>query len=166
MKNGLEEHYVIKDNKNGLFMLKAKVLDHMTGSKLHVLWMGGSYLYRSIEEWKDQDVIVCGNMSYNSDYHSYHMQNPVVFDHNIDCNLRVYPVYKKMSGISEEFMLSTIQKALSSYEQPEFIPKEYLDKYHLLTRMEAVKQLHNPDSMEKLEAAQKRMVYERLLTFA
>ena len=32
--------------------------------------------------------------------------------------------------------------------------------------MEAVKQLHNPDSMEKLEAAQKRMVYERLLTFA
>lgn len=157
---------VIKDNKNGLFMLKAKVLDHMTGSKLHVLWMGGSYLYRSIEEWKDQDVIVCGNMVYNSDYHSYHMQNPVVFDHNIDCNLRVYPVYKKMSGISEEFMLSTIQKALSSYDQPEFIPKEYLDKYHLLTRMEAVKQLHNPDSMEKLEAAQKRMVYERLLTFA
>lgn len=155
-----------KTNSGGIFMLKAKLYDDVTGKKLNIVWMGGSYLYRIITEWEYGKVIACGEMRYNEEFHSFHMANPVVFSDRIEQNLRVYPVYRKMSGISEEFMEDTIKKALKAEEQKEIIPENILKKYHLMGRMEALRELHHPKSMDTLNQAQKRMTYEELFTFA
>ena len=65
---------ISKENKNNLFMLKAKVYDDITEKKLNIVWMGGSYLYNIITNWIDSQVIVAGELTYNEEYHSFHMQ--------------------------------------------------------------------------------------------
>lgn len=157
---------ISKENKNNLFMLKAKVYDDITEKKLNIVWMGGSYLYNIITNWIDSQVIVAGELTYNEEYHSFHMANPLVFSDRIEKNLRVMPIYRKMSGISDEFMTDTIRKSLSLVQQEEIIPEDILNKYHLMGRMEAVRELHYPKTMQTLQKAQQRMVYEKLYTFA
>lgn len=157
---------VSKEKKNNIFMMKAKVYDDITDKKLNVIWMGGSYLYNIIENWIDCQVVVAGELTYNDEYRSFHMANPLVFSDRIERNLRVMPIYKKMSGISDEFMQETIKKALNLVQQDEVLPKEILNKYHLMGRMEAVRELHYPKSMETLTKAKQRMVYEKLYQFA
>lgn len=157
---------ISKDKKNNLFMLKAKVMDSVSGKKLNVVWMGGSYLYNIITNWIGSPVIVAGEMTYHNEYHSFHMINPLVFSDRIEKNLRVMPIYRKMSGISDEFMMETIRKSFSLVKQEEILPESVLNKYHLMGRMEAVRELHNPKSMESLKRAQQRMVYEKLYSFA
>ena len=157
---------ISKDKKNNVFMLKAKVYDDITGNKLNVIWMGGSYLYNLINNWIDTTVIVAGELTYNEEYHSFHMANPLVFSDRVKSNQRVMPIYRKMSGISDEFMMETIKKALSMYPQEEVLPDTVLNKYHLMGRMEAVRELHYPKSMQSLKRAQQRMVYEKLYSFA
>ena len=155
-----------KEKKNKIFMLKAKVFDDITGKKLNVLWMGGSYLYNFLDDWEKHRVFVAGELTYDEEYHSFHMANPLVFSDRIEKNLRVMPIYRKMSGISDEFMMDIIRKSLSLVQQEEIIPEDILNKYHLMGRMEAVRELHYPKTMQTLQKAQQRMVYEKLYTFA
>lgn len=150
---------------NGILMVKAKVLDEKTDKILHIIWIGAYYLYKIIKEWEGENVVVCGELTYNEEYHSYHMTNPLVFDKNIEENLRIHPVYKKMSGISEEFMRELLLQAMN-IPVPEIIPADILKKYGLMPIKKALLTMHYPKSMEELDAARKRFVYEKLLSFA
>lgn len=156
---------VSTDKKNNVLMLKAKVTDEHTQKKLNVMWIGSYYLKDIIENWIDRKVIVCGKLTYFEEYHSFHMNNPVIFDKNIEKNLRIYPVYRKMKGISEEFMEKTIETSLSLHRE-ETIPVKYRDKYHLMEINKAIRTMHHPESMQELEQAKKRFTYEKLLSFA
>lgn len=153
------------DKTNETLMIKAKVTEKESGKTLHIIWIGAYYLYRIIKEWEGEDVIVCGKLEYRQEYHSYHMNNPIIFDRNIENNLKIYPVYKKMKGISQEFMDKTISQALSCPIE-ETLPAELVRKYHLLGLKEAISIMHSPDSMEDLDKARKRLVYDKLLYFA
>lgn len=150
---------------NNILMVKAKVLEPRSEKVLHIIWIGSYYLYKVIQDWESEKVIVCGELSYNEEYHSFHMKNPLVFDRNIEKNLCIHPIYKKMSGISEEYMDELIVKAL---EQPvtETIPEDMLKKYGLMPLRKALFTMHHPKSMQYLEQAKKRFVYEELLSFA
>lgn len=153
------------DKTNETLMIKAKVTEKESGKTLHIIWIGAYYLYRIIKEWEGEDVIACGKLEYKPEYHSYHMNNPLIFDRNIENNLKIYPVYKKMKGISQEFMDKTIRQALSCPIE-ETLPAELVRKYHLLGLKEAISIMHSPDSMEDLDKARKRLVYDKLLYFA
>lgn len=153
------------DKKNDTLMLKAKVTDEITGKTLHIIWIGSYFLKSIIENWEGEKVIACGKLRYFEEYGSFHMSNPVVFDRKIEENLKVYPIYKKMKGISEEFMQGVLDHALCTY-QNETLPVEYRDKYHLMELNAALHAMHRPKTMEEVTRANKRFVYEELLNFA
>jgi len=48
---------------------------------------------------------------------------------------------------------------------PEIIPQSLKEKYHLLDRMEAYKEIHFPTSMEKIQVARKRLVFEEFFLY-
>lgn len=151
---------------NGLLMVKAKVKDEHTNKTLHVMWIGMYFMYKMIKDWPyGTRIIVCGKMTYSEEYRSFHMNNPLFFDCNIERQLRVYPVYKKMSGISEEFMGNVIRTAIHR-EVTETIPADLRAKYGLLEARQMILALHYPQSMKQLELAQKTLVYEELFSFA
>ena len=150
---------------NEVLMVKAKVYDEITGRKLNVMWIGAYYIYKIIREWEGERVIVCGKLTYSEEYHSFHMNNPIIFDRNIEKNLKVYPVYKKMAKISEDYMSDLIKKALEIQVEDQ-IPAELVKKHRLMTTGEAVGTLHNPSSMQDLGRARQRIVYDKMIEFA
>lgn len=150
---------------NETLMLKAKVLEKDTGIKLHVMWIGNYYLKNIIRDWVDEEVVVCGKLTYEDTYHSFHMNNPIIFSNRIKENLKVYPIYTKMSGISEEWMNKLISKALD-YKIDDTLPEDLRKRHNLMTRSEAVISMHKPKSMAQLEKAQMRLVYDALYDYA
>lgn len=146
-------------------MLKAKVEEELSGKTLHVMWIGSYYLKNIIKEWEQQKVMVCGELTYFEQYGTYHMNNPIVFDKFGKQHFCIYPVYKKMAGISDDFMKDTIQAALSM-QREETLPVSYRDKYHLMEINQAIYTLHHPKSMPEVIQAKKRFTYEKLLNFA
>lgn len=152
------------DKTNETLMIKAKVIERVSGKKLHIIWIGAYYLYKIIKNWEGEEIIACGKLEYKPEYHSFHMNNPIIFDRNIENNLKIYPVYKKMKGISQEFMDNLIVRALDCPIE-ETLPEFLIKKYHLLSLKNAIKIMHRPDTMEDLEKAKKRLVYEKMLYF-
>lgn len=150
---------------NKTLMLKAKVRDKLSGKKLNVMWIGSYYLKNIIKNWVNEDVIVCGKLTYSSEYHSFHMDNPLVFSNYIEKNKKVFPIYTKMSGISEEWMGQVIEEALEQ-PLPESTPKEIVEKYKLLDIKTAYKEMHTPSSPEMLIKAQHRIIFDDLYQFA
>lgn len=153
------------DKKGTVLMLKAKVLTKPDDKKLNVMWIGSFYLKDIIRNWVGEDVIVCGKMTYFEEYHSFHMNNPLVFSTYIDMHKKIMPIYKKMSGISEEWMLNIIKKALKKEIISE-TPQKYVSKHNLVDIETAYNSMHFPESIEALKKAQTRLVYDELLSFA
>lgn len=150
---------------NNTLMVKAKVFEPKSEKMLNIIWIGHYYLYKIIQPWVKETVIACGELTYNEEYHSFHMSNPIVFDTQIDKNLRIYPVYKKMSGISAEFMQDLIDASLGVLTQDP-LPEDLLKKYHLMPLTEALMAMHHPTSPADVEKARKRFTYEQLTAFA
>lgn len=150
---------------NNTLMLKAKVYEKGTNTKLNVMWIGNYYMKNIIKDLKGEEVIVCGKMTYSEDFHSYHMLNPDVFSTHIESHLKVMPVYRKMSGISEEWMNKIIERSCKE-NTPDPLPKSVTNKYHLMDSHAAKCTMHHPASMEQLKNAQKRLIFESLYTFA
>ena len=150
---------------NETLMLKAKILENSSDKKLHVMWIGSYHLKNSIKDWVDMDVIVCGKLTYEDKYNSFHMLNPLVFSTDIKSNLRVFPVYTKMSGISEEWMRKLIKKSLE-YKIDDTLPEDLRKKWKLMSLREAVVSMHEPKSMEQLKRAEHRIIFDSLYSFA
>lgn len=150
---------------NDTLMLKAKVLEKGTDRKLHVMWIGNYYLKNIIKDWVDLDVIICGKLTYEDTYHSFHMNNPIIFSTDIKNNMKVFPVYTKMSGISEEWMSKIIKLALE-HKATDVLPEDIRKRYSLLPLNEALYSMHMPGNMKQLKEAQKRMVFSALYNFA
>lgn len=150
---------------NNVLMLKAKVYDEITDKKLNIIWIGSYYLYKIIRDWEGERVIAAGKLTYNEEYHSFHMNNPIIFSKSVERNLVIYPVYRKMTGISDEYMQTLLGKALA-VDNDETIPEELMQKHSLMSRIDALKSLHRPADFESVRKARARFVYEDLLQFA
>ncbi len=150
---------------NNTLMLKAKVVEKDTGTMLHVMWIGNYYMKDIIASKIHKDVIVCGKLTYEDEFRSFHMLNPIIFSAAIEQNLKVYPVYTKMTGISEDWMQDKVDKALLM-PIAETKPQEVLSRYKLLSMKDTLNILHHPKSMEDVKNAQKRLVFDTLYDFA
>jgi ATP-dependent DNA helicase RecG len=77
---------------------------------------------------------------------------------------RILPVYPLTSGLKQGNIRNYIEKALAKYaddienELPDFI----MERYNLLSKKDAIKEIHFPTSVNKLERAKKSLIYEEL----
>lgn len=150
---------------NNTLMVTSKVFEPEAEKILNIVWIGHYYIYKSIKFWLKETVIACGELTYNEEYHAFHMKNPVIFDKQIDKNLRIYPVYKKMTGISAEFMQQLIDSSLGVLTDDP-LPGDILNRYHLMPLEDALAALHHPAQIEDIKRARKRFTYEQMLSFA
>lgn len=150
-------------DKSGKIMVTAKI---KTEHKILSVYMFGMYhIYKIAKEWGEIPVIVCGKLSYNQQFDSYAMGSPLVFSKNIDQEKRIKVIYPKFSGISEEYLQDQIEKNLDcAYYDP--VPDSILNHFRLMTQFEAIQSLHKPGTIEGLNNARKRMVFDDLLYFA
>jgi ATP-dependent DNA helicase RecG len=83
--------------------------------------------------------------------------------------LKLVPVYPLTEGmrrkkLENKFLVTAAQQAVSSayYDIPENLPQSILNKYKFIGRKEAIKELHFPQNLGRLEEAKRRLKFEEL----
>lgn len=83
--------------------------------------------------------------------------------------LNLVPVYPLTEGLrrkklENKFLVTAAQNAVNSslYDIPENLPQDIIAKYKFLSRKDAVKELHFPQSLARLEEAKRRLKFEEL----
>lgn len=82
----------------------------------------------------------------------------------------IYPSTDKLrnKGLDNRVRRNIVQQILAAItpnDIPEILPLELVEKYKLMSRFEAVKNIHLPESTAHLEAAKKRIKFEEILLF-
>lgn len=135
------------------------------GKYVSVVFFHQSYLAKKYSGFMGYTFIVAGKVKYNEQYNNYSVSSPDLFEVLSSEARRIYPAYKKIPGMSEEYLTSKIKLALGfPVEDP--IPREIIERFGLLSKKEALINLHLPETMEQVAEGQKRFVYEDLLRFA
>ncbi|MFR8569637.1 MAG: ATP-dependent DNA helicase RecG [Longicatena caecimuris] len=81
--------------------------------------------------------------------------------------LGIFPVYNVKEGISQKDIRKYIDKAWLAQQESikEFLPMEYLQKYRLISRSQALYFIHHPKNMEAVKQSLRHLKYEEFLKF-
>ncbi|MBR1607936.1 MAG: ATP-dependent DNA helicase RecG [Clostridia bacterium] len=80
---------------------------------------------------------------------------------------KLIPEYRSIAGISSAVFSKLMSQALTMLDAccPETLPPELRQRYGLCERNFALRQIHQPESREMLQIAQRRMAFEQLLLY-
>ena len=123
--------------------------------QIKVVIFNNKYLANSLE--KDKEYLFYGKVKWNGVYREF--SSPEI--RNLD-DAKLCPVYKSTAQISSKVIERIMPNALALLEDDDFIPKKIIDKFSLLTHLEAMKQIHFPENREKLDKAIHRLAFEEL----
>ena len=76
----------------------------------------------------------------------------------------ILPVYALAGSLSQKNMRAWVRMALAEAQKelPETLPQYILEQFHFPGRLQALKNIHFPQSMEALAAAKERFVFEEI----
>ena len=78
---------------------------------------------------------------------------------------KIEVIYHESSNITSKEINNYINNALNDYTVKNYIPKYLMDKYNFISKMEALKEIHNPTSSVKLKKSISMLKYEELFIF-
>lgn len=133
------------------------------GEKLTVTWFD-RYKYSKIKQVEGKTVIVAGNFN-NSENWGKQMTNPDVFDEYRDDSLRIYPVYKKIPNMSEEYFMDVLNTCIDEYKSSEVFTSKFLSTFKVCTLYEMITGLHRPKDENDIKRANYRYVLEKFYPF-
>ncbi len=123
--------------------------------QIRVVIFNNKYLANSLE--KDKEYLFYGKVKWNGVYRE--LSSPEI--RNID-DAKICPVYKSTSNLSSKVIERIMPNALALLEDDDFIPKKIIDRFSLLTHLEAMKQIHFPTNRDMLNKALHRLAFEEL----
>ncbi len=78
----------------------------------------------------------------------------------------IEPIYHTTNGITVTKLAQWIDQALKNdFYVMDYIPKEYVEKYHFMNKKESIFEMHHPTSAQQLKKALMRAKYEELFLF-
>lgn len=144
-------------------LLKISLKDEMNW-KMGVSFFHRNYLKKSFKV--GDKIIAGGKVKLLKECGNYRtMTNPEVFSKNIKDNLKIMPVYSAIKGMTPEFLEKTIISAINSIEKDDYLENILLAKYNLLPKYKASSKLHLPKTIEDVEDAKKRLLFDDLFNF-
>lgn len=152
-------------------LVEATGFEVETNAPVKVVWFNQDYIYNKVNVLVKQDVLVCGKATFvpatESYAEYYQVVNPVVFTRFDKKDLRIYPTYRKIKGMSEEFLVNSIEKAaIAMAGVKDTIPDRIRIDNKLISYARMLYELHWPSVPEALEAALRRKRWDDLLYFA
>lgn len=151
----------------GADLVMAMGYEKETGCAVSIQWFNQNWMYNQVSAMTTRDVFVAGKATYNAKFQNYTFVNPSVFTDQIASGMKVYPVYSKISGISNNWLISTLTAAESSTAaKEEIIPDDIAAKYGLNSMEETYRYLHNPKNMQEVQKGKNRILFNDLLDFS
>ena len=140
-----------------------------TQNELCVSWFGTTEMYNVLKkDYHPGDTcFIGGKLKASNKKNLFFMSNPIIFkkyDEESDCH--IYTAYEKIRGISESNFERIINECLEHATIPDKVPRELLHKYNLMSKDEAIREMHKPSSVEGVKKAKYRLNMDDLLYFA
>lgn len=133
---------------------------------LEIIWFGNSTYY--FDQFSiGKDYRVAGRISFKRG--NYSMSNPSIFFElgTNQQNARICPIYPKIKGMSENYLVQCINKAIA-VEETHFVPdaRELVaGELSLMDHFDAIREIHAPTDGKVFLAAQKRLAFEAIYEF-
>lgn len=144
---------------DGLFMVRGKELG--SNNSVNVSWFRQPYLISYIRTLLNRSVLVVGKPTWNEDYQNHSVSSPFLFVPDEKEFRKIYPVYPKIAGMSDEYLQGKIQETILKAELfPDAFPDSFFPSYH-----EALKEIHFPQSYSELRKAEEKIAYNDLSFF-
>lgn len=149
--------------RRGMLITKA-ILEDDTG-KLTLVWFNQPYLKNSLR--RDIPYRVTGRVV--DTYHEVKIESPemepVLSDK--DSSFGLVPYYSLTKGLSQNALRKMIKEAMRSYgsEIEDLLPESVIEGHGLLHRKDALRLIHQPDSLEDAMKARRTMIFEELILF-
>lgn len=77
----------------------------------------------------------------------------------------IVPVYPSVKGLSQTLIREAVSEILKDHEMPDILPKEWRDRYHLIEKNEAIREVHLPESTLSLVLAKRRLSFENAFLY-
>lgn len=154
---------VTKQIRRGLYVTKVPVFDGQ--NKGYAVFFNQPYLQNSF--YPNQRLLLIGKIRKSfgdfeilcSEWMKLEKNRPIQLE-------RVRPIYPLTKGVSQNLIRNTVKGALDFLAQlEETLPADILNRYNLLSLKDAIKNIHFPKSLEMLERARERFIFEELLLF-
>lgn len=134
------------------------------GTIIYVNWFNQMYILRTIQNWVNKTVYICGDIECNK-YCNLQINNPVVFS-LFQTDAYLYrPVYTNLKGIGIDNLRSNIYNSIMNLED-KVLPDGIMQKYNLVSRKEALLKMHFPLNGMDVYIAQQYLVIELLFLFS
>ncbi len=147
--------------RTGKKIVKAFVNDG-TGL-MEILWFGMPYIKKSLKI--GEEYLFIGQLKkanvfqmVNPEYKLYSGQKKMAIN-------EILPIYSSSKNITQNDLRKIIKKILDLFQKNicENIPLELIEKYKILDREKAIKEIHFPSSLKNIEDAKRRFAVEELL---
>ena len=148
--------------RKNMIVTKATVQDD-TG-RMQVTWFNQEYIRNSIHS--SEAYKFYGKVTVKGG--KVEMDTPLIDLPNENKNTgRIFPVYPTTKKLSVNYIRKIIENAFESLNTKidETLPEYLVKKYNLLDSNSAIHKIHFPNSLDEIEIARKRLVFEELLTF-
>lgn len=143
-------------------LVYAKVTDKY-GASLHAYWFNQKYLLRVLQP--GQEYIFCGKIKINQDFYNAKQMFPILFDRSLSKLQKIIPVYRKIKGMSDEYLEKLIQDALRLVNPEDFLDTDIVNEFDLIGEYEAFQKVHCPKSPDDIEKAKERFIFDDLFLF-
>ena len=155
--------------QSSLYIVRCTLQDIYTQNELCVSWFGTTEMYNVLKkDYRPGDTcFIGGKLKASNKKNLFFMSNPIIFkkyDGESDCH--IYTAYEKIRGISESNFERIINDCLEHATIPDKVPRELLHKYNLMSKDEAIREMHKPSSVEGAKKAKYRLNIDDLLYFA
>lgn len=149
--------------RKGLDIVKTRVVDE-TGA-VELTFFNQSYI---------KDSLVPGEVytfygKITGSYKRLEMLNPLFEKEEVNrITGRIVPIYCLTAGISQSIMAQAVEKGLDACGEtlPDYLPAAVREAYHLAQARYAFENIHFPQSIEALEIARRRLIFEELFVIS
>ena len=155
--------------QSSIYIVRCTLHDIYTQNELCVSWFGTTEMYNVLKkDYHPGDTcFIGGKLKASNKKNLFFMSNPIIFKkHDEESDCHIYTAYEKIRGISESNFERIINECLEHATIPDKVPKELLHKYNLMSKDEAIREMHKPSSVEGVKKAKYRLNMDDLLYFA
>lgn len=131
------------------------------GQKFSARWFNQAYIVKMLVT--GATYIFCGT-GYVGDM-GYPSINVLFFNRDVSKLQTLVPVYKKIPGMSDDYLKGMIQTALARLPRSDYLEKSIVDRFGLVNQSSSVSLLHAPHSETDIAVAQRRKVFDSLFKF-
>ncbi|MFD2171429.1 ATP-dependent DNA helicase RecG [Tumebacillus lipolyticus] len=132
--------------------------------RLHAVWFNQPYVKDQLKPGRK--VTITGKYDANRRSITVATHDFVVAGETVHSD-RIVPVYNVKADITPKLLRNLIAQSVKTYggEIPELIPLQLRQKYRLIDRLEAIREIHFPHTSDTLHQARRRLIFEEFFLF-